>query len=88
MQWFLWILALMLAAGAGYWVYRADIKRAVPYPWLTATLRGAVVLLTLLLLLAPVITINRNDTQKPVIIFLQDESSSISYNLGKDTTGW
>ena len=88
MQWFLWILALMLAAGAGYWVYRADIKRAVPYPWLTATLRGAVVLLTLLLLLAPVITINRNDTQKPVIIFLQDESSSISYNLGKDTTGY
>jgi hypothetical protein len=88
MQWLLWIFALILAAGAGYWVYRADVKRAIPYPWLTAALRGVIILLTLLLILAPVITINRNDTQKPVVVFLQDESSSISYNLGKDTNGY
>lgn len=88
MQLVSWILALLLSAAAGYWVYRADVKRAIPYPWLTALLRGVVILLTLLLLLAPVITINKNDTQKPVIVFLQDESSSIAYNLGKDTAAY
>ncbi|MCD6063930.1 MAG: hypothetical protein K0R82_1841 [Flavipsychrobacter sp.] len=88
MQWFLWLLALLLSAAAGYWVYRADVKRAVPYPWLTALLRGIVILLTLLLLLAPSLTITKNDTQKPVIVLLQDESQSIAYNLGKDTTSY
>ncbi|WP_276132553.1 hypothetical protein [Polluticoccus soli] len=86
MQWFLWLLALLISAAAGYWVYRADVKRAVPYPWLTALLRSMVILLTLLLLIAPVITITRNDTQKPIIVLLQDESQSIAHNLGKDTT--
>lgn len=85
MQWFLWIIAIVLAGGAGYWVYRADVKRAVPYPWLTATLRGVVVLLTLLLLLAPVISITKNETQKPVVLFLQDNSRSVAVALGKDS---
>lgn len=85
MQWFLWILAIVLAAGAGYWVYRADIRRAVPYPWLTAGLRGIVVLLTLLLLLAPAISITRNETEKPIVLFLQDNSQSVAVALGKDS---
>jgi hypothetical protein len=85
MQWFLWILAIALAAGAGYWVYRADVRRAVPYPWLTAALRGVVVLLTLLLLLAPVISITKNETQKPIVLFLQDNSRSVAVALGKDS---
>src|SRR6476661_4363949 len=85
MQWFLWILAIALAAGVGYWVYRADVRRAVPYPWLTAALRGVVVLLTLLLLLAPVISITKNETQKPIVLFLQDNSRSVAVALGKDS---
>ncbi|MBL7717384.1 MAG: hypothetical protein JNL72_01005 [Flavipsychrobacter sp.] len=85
MQWFLWIIAVIASAGAGYWVYRADVKRAVPYPWITSLLRAVVVFLTLLLLLAPVISISRNETQKPVILFLQDNSRSVAENLGKDS---
>lgn len=83
----LWILiATLVAAGAGYIMYHADVKRAVPHPWVTATLRGVVVFLTLLLLLAPVFTITKNETQKPVVLFLQDNSRSVTEALGKDSS--
>lgn len=88
MQWLYWFIAIILSAGAGYWVYRRDKKREVPYPWLTAALRSIVVLLTLLLLIAPYITISRNETQKPVVLFLQDNSQSIARALGKDTAAY
>jgi hypothetical protein len=88
MQWFLWIIAIVLAAAAGYWVYRADVRRSVPYPWLTALLRGIVALLTLLLLLAPVISITKNETQKPIVLFLQDDSRSVAVALGKDSVAY
>ena len=86
MQWLFVISAVLLAIGAGYWVYRADVKRAVPYPWITATLRGIVVLLTLLLLVMPAITITKNEIQKPIILFLQDDSRSVAQALQGDTS--
>ncbi len=85
MQLLLWCIAIVLSAGAGYWVYRADKQRGTPHPWLTASLRGVVVLLTLLLLLAPVISITNNETQKPIVVFVQDNSASIANALGKDS---
>lgn len=88
MQLFLWIIAITLSFGAAFWVYRADLRRAVPYPWLTALLRGLVLLCTFLLLLAPAISINKNETEKPVIVFLQDNSSSIPLSLKGDTTAY
>lgn len=88
MQILLWTLSLLLAAGAGYLVYRADVKRAVPHPWLTAGLRGLVVLLTLLLLLVPAITLDKNETQKPVILLLQDDSRSAAVALGGDSAAY
>jgi hypothetical protein len=85
MQIFFWIISLLISLGIGYWVYLADKKRGVPYPWVTAGLRVLVIMLTLLLLLAPSITINKNETKKPVVLFLQDNSSSVAFNLKKDT---
>ncbi|MDR3681995.1 MAG: VWA domain-containing protein [Flavipsychrobacter sp.] len=85
MHFIFWLLAFVLSGGAGYWVYNTDKKRAVPYPWLTALLRSLVIFLTLLLVLAPVFTITRNETQKPVIVFLQDNSRSIIPALGADS---
>lgn len=75
----------MLSGAAGYWVYRADVKRAVPYPWLTSLLRTLVVFLTLVLLLIPSVSITKNETEKPTVILLQDESRSIATALGKDS---
>ena len=54
-------------------------------PWLTATLRGVVVLLCLLFILAPVISITKNETQKPIVLFLEDNSRSVAEALGKDS---
>jgi hypothetical protein len=88
MQLFYWILAILLSGAAGYWVYRADVKRAVPYPWLTSLLRGLVVLLTLILLLIPSVSITKNETEKPTIVLLQDESQSIIPALGKDAAAY
>ena len=88
MLWLWFLLAILVAAAAGYVSYRADVKRAVPRPWVTATLRGIVVLLTILLLLAPVFTITKHETRKPVILFVQDNSRSIHDALGKDSTSY
>lgn len=88
MQWLFWIISVLLAAGAGYLVYRADKRRAVPYPWLTAMLRGLIILLTLFLLLAPAINIDKNETHKPVVLFLQDNSTSVAHALGKDSINY
>jgi len=88
MHFLLWAIAILLSAAAGYWVYRADVRRAVPYPWLTALLRGLVILFALLLLLAPALTITRNETEKPVVLYLQDNSRSVAVALGKDSAAY
>ncbi len=86
MQSFFWIIAIILSSGAGYWVYRADKKRAVPYPWITSLLRSLVVFFTLLLVLVPTITITKNIIEKPIVLLLQDNSRSIANALGADST--
>lgn len=85
MQWIYWLLAILLSCGAGYWVYRADKRRAVPYPWLTALLRTLVIFFTCLLLLVSSLSLHKNETQQPVVLFLQDNSASIAAALKGDT---
>ncbi len=85
MQWIYWIIAIILSTGAGYWVYRADQRRAVPYPLLTSLLRSLVVFFTLLLILVPTIIITKNIEEKPVVLLLQDNSRSIANALGTDS---
>ena len=82
---FLWILAALTTLAAGYFAYRADLRRAVPQPWLTASLRAIVVALVWALLLAPSVRISKTETEKPVIVFLQDESASVPLALKGDT---
>jgi hypothetical protein len=88
MQWTVWLLAVAIAAGAAGWVFVADRKRAVSLAWLTALLRGLVVLLTLLLFLLPDIIITKNIVEKPVIYFLQDNSLSVAGALGRDSSSY
>jgi len=85
MQWIFWLISIIVSTGAAYWVYRADKRRVVPYPWLTSLLRGLVVLFTLLLILVPDIIINKNYTEKPIVLLLQDNSRSIANALGNDS---
>jgi hypothetical protein len=88
MQWIYWLIAIILSIGAGYWVYRADKRRAVPYPWLTSLLRALVVFFTLLLILVPTIIITKNVTEKPIVLLLQDDSRSIANALGGDSAAY
>ncbi len=85
---FLWILAVITVAAAGYFAYRADKKRAVSYPLVTAVLRALVVALVWALLLAPSIQISKTETENPVIVFLQDASASIPPALKGDTLSY
>jgi hypothetical protein len=85
MEWIFWLIAVILSAAAGYFVFRADKKRAVPYPWLTSVLRSLVVFFTLLLILVPTIVITRNVVEKPIVLVLQDNSRSIANALGNDS---
>lgn len=88
MQWLWVLLAIVLAAVAGYISWRADVKRAVPIPWLPAVLRSVTVFLVLLLLLAPLITISKHETQKPIVVYLQDDSRSVGNALAGDTAAY
>jgi hypothetical protein len=85
MQFLYWLLAIVIAFGAAFWVYRADKRRAVPLPWLTSLLRGMVVLTALLLVLVPDIVINKHITEQPVVLLLQDNSRSAGIALGQDS---
>jgi hypothetical protein len=88
MHWLFLIIAILLSLGAGYWVLLADKRRAVPYPWLTALLRAVVVFLACWLLLAPAFTLSRNETEKPVVLFLQDDSRSVADALKNDSAAY
>jgi hypothetical protein len=88
MQWLMLITAVILSLGAGYWVYRADRKRAVPYPFLTAGLRTLIFLSGFLLLLAPSFNVTKNETQQPVVVVLQDNSTSVPDALKGDTAAY
>ena len=88
MQWIYWLIAIILSLAAGYWVYRADKRRVVPYPWLTSLLRSFLVFFTLLLVLVPTIVITKNVTERPIVLLLQDDSRSIAAALGPDSAAY
>jgi len=88
MQLVYWLIAIVVSVGAGYWVFRADKRRAVPYPWLTSLLRSLLVFFTLLLILVPTIIITKNVIEKPVVLLLQDNSRSIAPALGSDSAAY
>lgn len=78
------IISILLSFGIGILLYRADKKRAVPYPVVTAALRGSLVFLCLMLLLSPKINERNTETQKPIVLLLQDNSQSIKTALGTE----
>lgn len=79
------LIALIISVLVAWLLYRADKKRSVPYPLVTAGLRGIVTFLTLFLLISPKINKRNTEEQKPIILFLQDNSQSIKNALGSES---
>lgn len=77
-------IAFILSAAATWLVYRADKKRLVPKPFITAALRGLLIFLTLILIISPKIKKRNTEELKPIVLLLQDNSSSIQKALGKE----
>lgn len=81
----LWILAAISTAAVAFFTYRADARRAIPMPWLSTLLRTLAVALVWMLLLAPSLSRSKTEIVKPMLILLQDESTSIPIALKADT---
>jgi hypothetical protein len=81
-------IALIVSAAAAVLVYRADKKRGVPKPLVTALLRAMVIFLTLILIISPKIKKRNVEEQKPIVLLLQDNSSSIKKALGNDAVNY
>lgn len=77
-----WVLCMVIGAGLAVWVWRRDRQSSHTFRWLPALLRGLSGFLIAALLLAPVLSFISNTTQKPLIIWLQDNSSSVAEGLG------
>jgi len=88
MQFVWWLLTIAVSLGAALWVFRADKKRSIPMPWLTAILRGALVAAACMLLVVPDSVNTRYETEKPVVLFLHDNSVSAGRALGTDSAAY
>lgn len=88
MQILIWIIIILVSFGIGFLVFRADQKKAVPYPLATAGLRTLLLFLTLYLLFAPSMTSEQQETQKPIVVLLQDNSTSVARALQKDSVNY
>lgn len=60
----------------------------MPLKWLPSSLRFLVFFLASALLLAPPFLSSRSEEEKPVLLWLQDNSSSVKNALGKDTADY
>ncbi len=80
-----WLLCFLIGCVPAWIVYRNDRKKNVSNKWLPALLRFFTCFLTAALLLAPAFPSVKNEEEKPVLIWLQDNSASVRQALGKDT---
>ncbi len=82
-----WLLCLLIALIPTYFIYKKDKKKNIPIKWLPAFLRFLTIFLTLVLLLLPAIKKTQTIEEKPVVVWLQDQSESITKALtGKDSS--
>jgi len=83
-----WLLCILIGAIPAVLVYWSDKHKELKVKWLPALLRWITLSATAALLLAPAFSTEKNEEEKPIIIWLQDNSSSIKKALGQDTTAY
>lgn len=80
-----WLLCIIIGGVPAWLLFRNDRKKNVPVKWLPALLRFLTFFLTAALLLAPAFPTTKTNEEKPVLLWLQDNSTSIKTSLGKDS---
>lgn len=83
-----WLLCVLIGLIPALLLYRSDRRRDMPVRWLPSLLRFFTCMLTAALLLAPAFPSVRTEEEKPLLIWLQDNSSSMRRSLGADTAAY
>lgn len=88
MDFLYWLLCILIGLIPAWLVFRSDRKKHIPLRWLPALLRFLTFSLTAALLLAPAFSTTKTEEEKPVLIWLQDNSASMKTALGKDSLAY
>jgi len=83
-----WFLCFLIGLLPAWLVYRSDKKKNIQVKWLPALLRFIVCFFTAALLLAPAFPTTKTEEEKPLVLWLQDNSTSIKGALGKDSADY
>jgi hypothetical protein len=83
-----WLLCILIGLLPAVLIYRSDRRKNLPVKWLPALLRFFTCFLTAALLLAPAFPSTKTEEEKPLLIWLQDNSSSMRHALGKDSAAY
>ncbi len=88
MNFIYWLLCFVIGLLPACFIFIRDRKKNIPVKWLPALLRFFTCFLTAALLLAPAFPVQHTEEEKPLLLWLQDNSSSMRRSLGKDSTGY
>ncbi len=88
MNFIYWLLCVLIGLLPAALVYFKDRRKNIPIRWLPALLRFLTCFLTAALLLAPAFPSTKTEEEKPLLLWLQDNSSSMRRALGKDTAAY
>lgn len=89
--WWYFVLLVLVAGAVAFWLYYRDSHFAGlgrsfrPLWWLLALLRWTIVALLLFLLSAPLLRMQTTRVEKPLVVWLQDESQSIAFRHPEDS---
>jgi len=83
-----WLLCLLIGLIPAVLLYRSDRRKNIPVKWLPALLRFFTCFFTAALLLAPAFPTTHMEEEKPLLLWLQDNSTSMREALGKDSAAY
>ncbi|MCS6916881.1 MAG: hypothetical protein RMK52_04610 [Chitinophagales bacterium] len=92
--WWYLVLLVVVASLLAFWLYYRDAHFAGlgrsfrPLWWLLAALRWLTVALVLFLLSSPLLRSTLTRLEKPVVVFLQDESQSVAFPTSADSAAY
>ncbi len=88
MNFIYWLLCIVIGLLPACFIFIRDRKKNIPVKWLPGLLRFFTCFFTAALLLAPAFPLRQTEEEKPLLLWLQDNSSSMRTALGKDSAAY